>query len=128
MLAAAVVFGAPQLWGPREWGETDTGLIALLERQLDRIADGDPARRIRILATLATELYFDQAAFRGWRYANQALDEARRLGRPDEAAALAQAGLALETRVGSQMWINRTKDLIGRIIAGPGSPDRRSSP
>ena len=57
MLAAAVAFGAPQLWGPREWGETDTGLIALLERQLDRIADGDPARRIRILATLATELY-----------------------------------------------------------------------
>ena len=91
MLAAAVVFGAPQLWGPREWGETDTGLIALLERQLDRIADGDPARRIRILATLATELYFDQAAFRGWRYANQALDEAQRLGRPDEAAALAAA-------------------------------------
>lgn len=78
MLAAAVAFGAPQLWGPREWGETDTGLIALLERQLDRIAEGDPARRIRILATLATELYFDQAAFRGWRYANQALDEARR--------------------------------------------------
>jgi hypothetical protein len=84
MLAAAVAFGAPQLWGPREWGETDTGLIALLERQLDRIADGDPARRIRILATLATELYFDQAAFRGWRYANQALDEARRLSRPEE--------------------------------------------
>jgi DNA-binding SARP family transcriptional activator len=84
MLTAAVAFGAPQLWGPREWGETDTGLIALLERQLDRIADGDPARRIRILATLATELYFDQAAFRGWRYANQALDEARRLGQPEE--------------------------------------------
>ena len=84
MLAAAVAFGAPQLWGPREWGETDTGLIALLERQLDRVGDGDPARRIRILATLATELYFDQAAFRGWRYANQALDAARRLGRPEE--------------------------------------------
>ena len=84
VLAAAVAFGAPQLWGSREWGETDTGLIALLERQLDRIADSDPARRVRILATLATELYFDQAAFSGWSYANQALDEARRLGRPDE--------------------------------------------
>ena len=81
MLAAAVAFGAPQLWGPREWGETDPGLIALLERQLNRIADGDPARHIRILAT---ELYFDQAAFRGWRYANQALDEARQLGQPGE--------------------------------------------
>jgi hypothetical protein len=45
-----------------------------------------------------------------------------RLGRPDEAAVLASAGLALENRVGSQMWINRTKDLIGRITAAPGSP------
>jgi DNA-binding SARP family transcriptional activator len=84
MLAAAVAFGAPQLWGPREWGEIDTGLVALLERQLDRIGDRDPARRIRILATLATELYFDQAAFRGWDYANEALETARRLGQPEE--------------------------------------------
>jgi hypothetical protein len=43
-----------------------------------------------------------------------------RRGRPDEAAARAQAGLALETRVGSQIWINRTRDLIGRITAAPG--------
>lgn len=56
VLAAAVAFGAPQLWAPREWGEIDTRLIALLERQLDRIGDGDPARRARILATLAIEL------------------------------------------------------------------------
>ena len=84
MLAAAVAFGAPQLWGPREWGETDPRLVALLERQLDRVGDSDHARRIRILATLATELNFDEAAFRGWGYANEALDAARRLGRPDE--------------------------------------------
>jgi hypothetical protein len=83
-LAAAVAFGAPQLWGPREWGETDTRLIALLERQLGRIGDRDPARRVRILATLATELYFDEAAVRGWGYANEALEVARRLGQPDE--------------------------------------------
>ena len=56
VLAAAVAFGAPQLWGSREWGETDPRLIALLERQLGRIGDSDPARRVRILATLATEL------------------------------------------------------------------------
>src|SRR6516162_6312411 len=84
MLAAAVAFGTPQLWGPREWGETDLRLIALLERQLDRIGDRDPTRRVRVLATLATELYFDEAAFRGWAYANEALDIARRLGRPEE--------------------------------------------
>ena len=74
MLAAAVAFGAPQLWGPREWGETDPRLIALLEQQLDRVADSDPGRRVRILATLATELYFDEAAFRGLRYADEALE------------------------------------------------------
>ena len=58
-------------------------------------------------------------------YKRQAVDSllaglAWRLGRPDDAAALAQAGLALETRVGSQIWINRTKDLIGRITGSVG--------
>jgi DNA-binding SARP family transcriptional activator len=84
VLAAAVAFGAPQLWGSRDWGESDRSLVVLLERQLDRIGSSDPARRVRILATLATELYFDEAAERGWRYANEALDAARRLGQPDE--------------------------------------------
>jgi hypothetical protein len=42
-----------------------------------------------------------------------------RLGRPGEATEHAQAGLALETRVGSQVWINRTTDLIDRITAAP---------
>jgi hypothetical protein len=32
------------------------------------------------------------------------------------------AGFALEDRVSSQIWINRTKDLIGRITAAPGFP------
>src|SRR3974377_195680 len=45
---------------------------------------GDPARRVRIRATLAPELYFDQAAGRGWSYANEALDAARRLGQTEE--------------------------------------------
>jgi hypothetical protein len=93
VLAAAVAFGAPALWGSREWGETDTSLVALLERQLDRIADRDPARRVRILATLAAELSFGQTADRSWRYANEALDVARRLGRPDELGAAVSAYL-----------------------------------
>jgi len=40
-----------------------------------------------------------------------------RLGRLGMAAECAQAGLALETRVGSAIWITRTKDLIDRISA-----------
>lgn len=38
-----------------------------------------------------------------------------RLGRPGEARERARAGLALETRVGSQIWINRTTDLLRQI-------------
>jgi DNA-binding SARP family transcriptional activator/DNA-binding CsgD family transcriptional regulator len=105
MLAAAVAFGAPQLWGSREWGETDTRLIALLERQLNRIGDRDPARRVRILATLATELTSDEAAFRGWGYANQALDTARRLGRPEE------LGIA----VSAYLWSAEITDHVPQI-------------
>jgi len=45
---------------------------------------------------------------------------ALRLGRLDEAAEHARAGLALETRVGAQMWINRTEGLINRIAAARG--------
>jgi DNA-binding SARP family transcriptional activator/DNA-binding CsgD family transcriptional regulator len=107
VLAAAVAFGAPQLWGPREWGETDTHLIALLERQLDRIGDSDPARRIRILATLATELYFGEGALRGMRYADEALEAARRLGRPDE------LGIA----VSAYLWSARMTDQMPQIRA-----------
>jgi DNA-binding SARP family transcriptional activator len=107
MLAAAVAFGAPQLWGPREWGQTDTRLIALLERQLGRIGDSDPARRVRILATLATELYFDEAAFRGWGYAGEALDTARRLGRPEE------LGIA----VSAYLWSAEITDNLRQIRA-----------
>jgi len=93
MLAVAVAFGAPQLWGPDERDEMDTRLIALLERQLDRIGDRDPARRVRILAALATELYFVETAHRALRYAGQALDIARRLGQPDELAIAVSAYL-----------------------------------
>jgi DNA-binding CsgD family transcriptional regulator len=93
VLAAAVAFGGPQLGGSREWGEIDTRLVALLERQLDRVGDRDPARRVRILATLATELNSDQTAVRGQRYADEALEAARRLGRPDELAIAVSAYL-----------------------------------
>src|SRR6516162_2682442 len=107
VLAAGVAFGAPQLWGSREWGETDARLIALLERQLDRIGDSDPARRVRILATLATELYFDEAAFRGWGYANEALEVARRLDQPDE------LGIA----VSAYLWSAEVTDNLPQLRA-----------
>src|SRR5262249_20184777 len=45
-----------------------------------------------------------------------------RLGRLEEAAERAQTGLRLEIRVGSQIWINRTTDLINRIETTQSSP------
>jgi hypothetical protein len=45
-----------------------------------------------------------------------------RLGCPGEAAERARAGLALETRIGSEIWIRRTKDLIDQINAAQGTP------
>ncbi len=115
-LAAAVAFGAPQLWGPREWGDNDPRLVMLLERQLDRIAGRDPARRVRILATLATELYFDAEAHRGWAYAQQALDAARRLGQPGE------LGIAVSAYLLSATVTDRVPELravIDEMLAGP---------
>jgi len=52
---------------------------------------------------------------------------ALRLGRLDEAGQHAQAGLTLDTRVGAEIWINRSKDPINRIdvasrCAQPGAP------
>lgn len=115
VLAAAVSFGFPQLWGPRDWGETDMGLVALLERQLARIADTDPARRIRILATLATELYFDEAAPRGWEYANQALDAARAFGQSAELGIAVSAYLLSAVVAGH---VPETPAVIGEMLAG----------
>lgn len=49
-----------------------------------------------------------------------------RLGRSAEAAERARAGLDLEKRTGSQIWIRRTTRLLGQIGAGP--PAERSKP
>jgi hypothetical protein len=49
---------------------------------------------------------------------------AGRLGRLDIAAERAQAGLALETGVGSAVWIARTEDLIDRIRAAEAAAHR----
>lgn len=92
-LAAAVAFCAPSLWGSREWGETCGNLIALLERELALIPDDDLPRRIRIMATLAGELYFDAAVDRGFAYATQALELARKLGHGEELGIAASAYL-----------------------------------
>ena len=115
VLAAAVAFSGPQLGGTHDWGEIDTRLVVLLERQLDRVGDRDPARRVRILATLATELYFDQVGYRGQRYADEALEIARRLGRPDELAIAVSAYLWSEEVTGNWPQIRAVLDEMLRV-------------
>ena len=123
VLAAALAFGFPQLWGPRDWGENDLRLVTLLERQLARIADRDPGRRIRILATLATELYFDEAASRGWDYASRALEAARGFGQP------AELGIAVSAYLLSAVVTDHVPEIravIGEMLDGshPDLPPR----
>ena len=115
-LAAAVAFCAPSLWGSREWGETCDNLIALLERELARIPDDDLARRIRIMATLAGELYFDTAVERGFVYATQALELARKLGRGEE------LGVAACSYLLSALVMDRLEDrreLLDELLGHP---------
>ena len=68
------------------------------------------ARRARILASVAAERYFDEAACRGWSYANEALGTARRLGRPDEFGVAVSARLRSAEVTGSLRQIHPVLD------------------
>ena len=106
---------------PRSWAWTQA--IAFWAQVATALGVPDPAWLYDQLAPHAGELAIvGVAGDCGGAVDSLLAGLAWRLGRPGEAADRARAGLALETRVGSQIWINRTKDLIGRITAEPGSP------
>src|SRR5205823_4230344 len=60
----------------------DEVLIGLLDEALAAIPDGDCPMRVRLLARLAVELYYTNAAARRDALSAQALAMARRLGDP----------------------------------------------
>ncbi len=92
VLARAALGFAPAALTP---GHVDEAHVALLREALERIGDGDPALRVRLLGTLAVALYWSDAVPQRAELAREALQLARRLGDPGTLAiALCTAQLA----------------------------------
>jgi predicted ATPase len=83
--------GLGPMWS--EFGHTSPALVSLLEEAVAALDAGDRPLRARLLARLATELYWADAAERRQRLSAEALASARRIG---HAATL---GYALFARV-----------------------------
>ena len=78
---AVALFGQVAPWGSRRYGDHDPSVIAVLERQLDRLRDGaDASLRARLLATLGTELYYTDRRDDGEHFSLQAIELAREIG------------------------------------------------
>ena len=65
-----------------EMGRVDDFLVALLEQALNALGGEDSAPRARVLARLASELYFTNAAERRVSLSQEAVAVARRVGEP----------------------------------------------
>jgi DNA-binding SARP family transcriptional activator len=122
VLSAAVAFGSVSLWHSRAWGQSDPHLVGVLQRQLARLGDTEDGRTVRVLSTLASELYFDEDAELGLGYGQRALDLARRLGDP------ATLGIAITAYLHSTRANNRLgarvpviEEFLGRPELGLGA-------
>jgi DNA-binding SARP family transcriptional activator len=122
VLSAAVAFGSVSLWHSRAWGQSDSHLVGVLQRQLARLGDTEDGRTVRVLSTLASELYFDEDAELGLGYGRRALDLARRLGDP------ATLGIAITAYLHSTRANNRLgarvpviEEFLGRPELGLGA-------
>jgi len=99
-------------------GFVDDAHIALLVEALERIGPADSPLRVRLLGSLATALYWSDAAARRAELAREALDMARRIG--DDltlAFALSSAQLATsgpDTTEQSLEWLRRLFALSDR--------------
>jgi DNA-binding CsgD family transcriptional regulator len=109
---------AARWFAPPPWSWTWMQPIAYWAQVAAEVGVPDPAWLYDRLAPHAGELAIvGVAGDCGGAVDSLLAGLALRLGRLEEAAEHAHAGLALDTRVGSQIWINRTKDLINRIDA-----------
>lgn len=84
MAAAALANNRGALWSVA--GDVDFERVAVLERALEAVGDGDSPTRARLLANLALELIWAGERERRFRLSDEALGMARRLG---DAATLA---------------------------------------
>lgn len=109
-------------WGVSP-GEVDEDLVRLLEEALERLPDADSALRARLLARLATALYWSDQVERRYALAEEAIDIARRVGDPATlATVLSDAHIATwdpESVERSLPWASEICALSERV----GDPD-----
>jgi DNA-binding CsgD family transcriptional regulator len=109
---------AARWFAPPPWSWTWMQAIAYWAQVAAIVGTPDPAWLYDQLARHAGELAIvGVAADCGGAVDSLLAGLALRIGRLDKATEHAQAGLAMDTRVGSEIWINRTNDLINRIAA-----------
>jgi tetratricopeptide (TPR) repeat protein len=115
VLARAALGIAPFALTP---GVVDDAHVALLVEALERIGLADSPLRVRLLGSLATALYWSDAAPRRAELASEALDMARRIGDDLTVAfALSSAQLATsgpDTTEQSRQWLQRLFSLSDR--------------
>ncbi|MEU5727252.1 BREX system ATP-binding domain-containing protein [Micromonospora sp. NPDC047738] len=80
VIDAATVFGGVTLWNWRTYGQVDERMVAILEDQLARLDPTDHVRRAALLGTLGVELFYGDRRDEGERFAEEAVELARRWG------------------------------------------------
>jgi DNA-binding SARP family transcriptional activator len=80
VIDAATVFGGVTLWNWRTYGQVDDRMVAILEDQLTRLDPTDHRRRAALLGTLGVELFYGDRRDEGERFAEEAVELARRHG------------------------------------------------
>ncbi|MGY1605342.1 BTAD domain-containing putative transcriptional regulator [Geodermatophilus sp. SYSU D00815] len=127
---AAAIWGSVTVWNWRPHGVVDDDLVAVLEDLLehrDELAGTDDERdrlAARLLGTLGVELAFSHDLQKGVRYADRAVELARRIGDPElRGRTLNNYSLAVWGRPGAaELRLAAADETIG--LAGTGLPRR----
>ncbi|MGY1808717.1 BTAD domain-containing putative transcriptional regulator [Blastococcus sp. SYSU D00669] len=127
---AAAIWGSITVWNWRPHGVVDDDMVAVLEDLLehrDELADTEDERdrlAARLLGTLGVELAFSHDLQKGVRYADQAVELARRIGDPElRGRTLNNYSLAVWGRPGAaELRLAAAEETIS--LAGRGLPRR----
>ena len=84
---AAIAMSASSLWSWREYQTVDRDAVALLERLLQRLPDGEPRREALLRSTWAAEVFYDPGSGpEAVRQSDRALSLITEHGTPDDLA------------------------------------------
>jgi hypothetical protein len=118
---AALGYGAGM--GGFEFGCVDDDLVTMLEDARDALGDGDSPLLARVLARLATELYFSDRARERNDLAKTALTIAHRVG--DRATTVSALGARFFTLCGPESSVERLQIASDAVALGEEVRDRK---